>query len=183
MNKLILALISIAALALLGCPKNKDKEAVVEPPAPEVVEAPVVEEKPEPVVQAAPAEDPLEVERRRLEEMMNLIMSEDVYFDYDKAELTSAARDLLSQVGDALSKEQRFSVLVEGHTDERGTESYNLSLGSKRAQKVVDYLQNYGVSKDRLKSVSYGEEKPKAEGESEESYSQNRRAAFRVQIN
>ncbi len=184
MNKkvLILAIASLALLVMAGCAKKKE-EAAVEPAAPaEAPKAPAAVDK-TPVAQSStPAEDPLEAERRRLEDMMNRIMSEDVYFDYDKSELTDKARDLLSQVGDALNKEPRFTILVEGHTDERGTESYNMTLGSKRSQKVVEYLKNYGVSNSRLKSVSYGEEKPKAEGESEEAYAQNRRAAFRVQI-
>lgn len=186
MNKkaLILAIASLALLVMVGCAKKKE-EAVVEPAAP--AEAPVAKAPAAvdnaPVAQSStPAEDPLEAERRRLEDMMNRIMSEDVYFDYDKSELTDKARELLAQVGDALNKEQRFTVLVEGHTDERGTESYNMTLGSKRSQKVVEYLKNYGVSNSRLKSVSYGEEKPKAEGESEDAYAQNRRAAFRIQI-
>lgn len=184
MKKIALVLVSVAALSYLGCAKKKE-EVAVEPAVP-VEAAPVVattsnEEVATPV-SAAPVEDPLEAERRRLEEMMNRIMSEDVYFDYDKSELTEKAKDLLAQVGDALKREARFSILVEGHTDERGTESYNLTLGSKRSQKVVEYLKNYGVGKDRLKSVSFGEEKPKAEGESEDAYSQNRRATFRVQL-
>lgn len=185
MNKILLALVSVAALAYMGCAKKKENVAVDPTPAPE---APAVEEAQAPAAEpevaapvvSAPAEDPLEAERRRLEEMMNRIMSEDVYFDYDKSDLTSPARDLLAQVGDALKREARFSVMVEGHTDERGTESYNMTLGNKRALKVVDYLKNYGVTSSRMKSVSYGEEKPKAEGESEEAYAQNRRAAFRV---
>lgn len=185
MNKkvLILAIASLALLVMAGCAKKKE-EAAVEPAAPAEVapKAPAAVDN-TPVAQSnTPAEDPLEAKRRRLEDMMNRIMSEDVYFDYDKSELTDKARELLAQVGDALNKEQRFTILVEGHTDERGTESYNMTLGSKRAQKVVEYLKNYGVSNSRLKSVSYGEEKPKAEGESEEAFAQNRRAAFRVQI-
>jgi len=183
MKKIALVLVSVAALSYLGCAKKKE-EVAVEPAVP-VEAAPVATTTTEEVatpVAAAPAEDPLEAERRRLEEMMNRIMSEDVYFDYDKSELTEKAKDLLAQVGDALKREARFSILVEGHTDERGTESYNLTLGSKRSQKVVEYLKNYGVGKDRLKSVSFGEEKPKVEGESEEAYSQNRRATFRVQL-
>lgn len=186
MKKIALVLVSVAALAYLGCAKKKE-EAVTEPAAP--AEAPVaapvapVAEEPAPVAQAsAPAEDPLEAERRRLEDMMNRLMSEDVYFDYDKSDLTDKARELLAQVGDALKREARFSVLVEGHTDERGTESYNMTLGSKRANKVLEYLKNYGVNKTTIKTVSYGEEKPKAEGESEEAFAQNRRAAFRVQL-
>ena len=109
-------------------------------------------------------------------------MSEDVYFEYDKAVLTEKARELLGQVGDILIKETEFEVRVEGHTDARGTEAYNMSLGGKRAQMVQNYLLNYGVDKTRIRTVSFGEEKPKQEGESEEAFSKNRRANFSVRI-
>lgn len=124
----------------------------------------------------------LETQRQVLEDMMNKLMSEEIYFEYDKAVLTEKAKDLLSQAGDILSKEPKLWVEVEGHTDERGTEAYNMSLGGKRAQSVVEYLVNYGVAADRLKSVSFGEEKPKVQGTTEEAYAQNRRAKFNVKI-
>lgn len=124
----------------------------------------------------------LEGQRKALEDMMNKLMSEEIYFEYDKAVLTEKAKDLLSQAGDILAKEPKLWVEVEGHTDARGTEAYNLSLGSKRAQSVVEYLVNYGVPSDRLKSVSFGEEKPKIAGATEDAFAQNRRAAFNVKI-
>jgi peptidoglycan-associated lipoprotein len=130
-----------------------------------------------------PQEDPLEAERRRLEELMNKIMSEDVYFEFDQATLTVAARDILTEVGDILKRESRFTVLTEGHTDERGTASYNMALGMRRAESVVKFLTNYGVASSRLTKVSFGEEQPKASGSSEAAWAQNRRAAFRVRIN
>ncbi|MEE0876036.1 MAG: OmpA family protein, partial [Fibrobacteraceae bacterium] len=87
-----------------------------------------------------------------------------------------------AQVGDMLKAEERFVVTVEGHTDARGTEDYNMTLGGKRAMKVKEFLVAYGISSDRMETVSYGKEKPKVEGASEDAYSQNRRANFRVKI-
>jgi len=124
----------------------------------------------------------LESARKGLEDLMNRLMSEEIYFEFDKAVLTDKAKDLLSQAGDILAKEPKLGVEVEGHTDERGAEAYNMSLGSKRAQSVVQYLVNYGVSQDRLKSISFGEEKPKVAGATEDAYAKNRRAAFNVKI-
>ena len=124
----------------------------------------------------------LEAERARLEELINSIMLEDVYFDYDRSELTENAKRLLAQVAEILVNENRFIVTVEGHTDARGTEDYNFTLGAKRAMKVKEFLAAYGIENSRMESVSYGKEAPKAQGETEEAYSQNRRANFRVNI-
>ncbi|MDR2583447.1 MAG: OmpA family protein [Fibromonadaceae bacterium] len=164
-------------LGIFACAKKKEPVWVEPPPPP-----PVIEREPEPVRQA-PQEDPLEAERRRLEELMNRIMSDDVYFEFDQATLTSSAKDILTEVGTILKRESRFTVLTEGHTDERGTENYNLGLGMRRADAVVKFLTNYGVASSRLTKVSYGEEQPKAAGHSEDAWAQNRRAAFRVKIN
>mgnify|MGYP003417550240 FL=1 len=128
------------------------------------------------------AAEKLEADRARLEEMINQLMSDDVYFEFDRFELTEKARELLAQVGDMLKAEERFIVTVEGHTDARGTEDYNMTLGGKRAMKVKEFLVAYGISSDRMETVSYGKEKPKVEGASEDAYSQNRRANFRVKI-
>ena len=124
----------------------------------------------------------LEQERARLEELINQIMSEDVYFDFDRSELTEKAKELLAQVAELLLKEPRFTVTIEGHTDARGTEDYNFTLGAKRAMKVKEFLIAYGVDGSRMESISYGKEAPKAQGSSEEAYSQNRRANFRVNV-
>lgn len=171
------------AIVLMGCPKN-NKEALgdVPPTQDSVATGAQVDSGANASDREALAAQQLENERKQLEDMINQIMSQDVYFEYDKAVLTEKARELLSQVGDKLMKEARFDIMVEGHTDERGTESYNLSLGGKRAQAVYKYLTDYGVSTDRLHTMSFGEEKPKVEGQSEDAYAQNRRAAFKVKI-
>lgn len=124
----------------------------------------------------------LEAERARLEELINRIMLEDVYFDYDRSELTENAKRLLAQVAEILVNETRFIVTVEGHTDARGTEDYNISLGARRSTVVREFLIAYGVDANRLVSVSYGKERPKVQGTDETAYSKNRRAHFRVSI-
>ncbi|MBP5441045.1 MAG: OmpA family protein [Fibrobacter sp.] len=124
----------------------------------------------------------LEAERARLEEMINRIMLEDVYFDYDRSDLTENAKRLLAQVAEILVNETRFIVTVEGHTDARGTEDYNISLGARRSSVVREFLIAYGVDGSRLMSVSYGKERPKVLGSDESAYSKNRRAHFRVSI-
>ena len=69
-------------------------------------------------------------------------------------------------------------MIIEGHCDERGTNEYNLALGERRANSAKDYIVNLGVEPARLKTVSYGEEKPFAQGHNEEAWAQNRRAHF-----
>lgn len=124
----------------------------------------------------------LEAARRKLQEMMDRLMSEDVYFDFDRSELTSEAKELLTQVGEILNQEPRFTITVEGHTDARGTEDYNMTLGSARSTKVKEFLSAYGIASERMETISYGEEKPKQEGESEDAFAKNRRANFRVNV-
>ena len=124
----------------------------------------------------------LEKQRAALEEMMNKLVSSEIYFAFNKAVLTDTAKTLLSQCGDILQKEPKLTVVVEGNTDERGTESYNMALGGQRAQSVVQYLVNYGVTASRMKSLSNGDEKPQAQGHDEAAWAKNRRAAFSVKI-
>lgn len=180
MKTIVKVLAVSTALILFACAKKK--EAVeVEPPPP-------AESRAESTYQAPANQGPsqaelLEAERRRLEELMNKIMADDVYFKYDQADLTAEAKDILVEVGDILKRESRFSILTEGHTDERGTEAYNMGLGMRRADAVVNFLVSYGIAANRMTKVSYGEEQPKASGGSEEAFAQNRRAAFRVKVN
>ncbi len=102
----------------------------------------------------------------------------DVFFDFDKSELrTDAVAQLKTNAGWLEAKAGR-KVIIEGHCDERGTNEYNLALGERRANSAKDYIVNLGVEPARLKTVSYGEEKPFAQGHNEEAWAQNRRAHF-----
>jgi peptidoglycan-associated lipoprotein len=180
MKKTIVPILAAcASIALFACAK-KTAPVEVEPPPPAAAQS--YQPPPPPPAAAAPQEDPLEAERRRLEELMNKIMSDDIYFEFDQATLTAQAKDILTDVGNTLKRENRFTVLTEGHTDERGTENYNMALGMRRADAVVRFLVNFGVAQNRLTKVSFGEEQPKAAGSTEEAWAQNRRAAFRVRI-
>lgn len=100
----------------------------------------------------------------------------DAFFEYDEATLTAAAQDALSASATWLKAHGDYNLLVEGHCDERGTEQYNLALGDRRANTAKDYLVTLGIDAGRIRTVSYGEERPFAEGSSDEAWSQNRRA-------
>jgi peptidoglycan-associated lipoprotein len=102
-----------------------------------------------------------------------------VYFDFDRAEIRGDARPVLRANGEALRRASA-SVVIEGHTDERGSEEYNLALGESRAQSVKKYLTNLGVSSSTLSIVSYGETRPAVSGHTESAWAKNRRAEFRA---
>jgi len=102
----------------------------------------------------------------------------DVYFAYDKAELSEAARASLQKNSDFLKKWTSVRVTVQGHADARGTSEYNLALGERRAAGVRDFLVSLGVDMARINVVSMGEEQPVCTDENEACYEQNRRGHF-----
>ena len=102
----------------------------------------------------------------------------DALFDYDKADLRDDARAMLAANSDWLKKWPTVQVLIEGHCDERGTAAYNLALGDRRANAARDYLASLGVDGSRLKTVSYGKERPVCTESNEGCWQRNRRAAF-----
>lgn len=107
---------------------------------------------------------------------------EPVYFNYDSASIRSAARDKLSDNAECI-QDRDISVRIEGHTDERGTDEYNVALGERRARSVQRYLGNLGVSSGDMSIISYGEEQlARSCGEqgSDSCHSQNRRVEFSV---
>jgi peptidoglycan-associated lipoprotein len=102
----------------------------------------------------------------------------DVLFDYDKAELKSDQMDVLRANAAWLKDHANVRFTIEGHTDERGSEEYNLGLGDRRANAVKEYLLAQGLPAGRMSTVSYGEERPACREATEECYTRNRRAAF-----
>lgn len=103
---------------------------------------------------------------------------DDVLFEYDKSDLSDAARTSLQKNSDWLKKWTSTTVTIEGHADARGTSEYNLALGERRASAVREYLASLGIAVSRLNVVTMGEEQPLCTAETEECYAQNRRAHF-----
>ncbi len=99
-----------------------------------------------------------------------------VYFDFDAALLKPEFSSLAERQGKYLAANPQLVVRVEGNTDERGSAEYNLALGQKRAEAVSKALKIYGVKDSQLNVVSWGKEKPKAQGHDESAWAQNRRA-------
>lgn len=104
-----------------------------------------------------------------------------VFFSVDESGLSSEARSTLDRQAQWLNRYPRYGILIEGNADERGTREYNLALGARRAQSVRDYLVSRGVSAQRIRTISYGKERPVAVCDDESCWSQNRRAVTVLQ--
>jgi peptidoglycan-associated lipoprotein len=126
---------------------------------------------PPPPVEPAPAPAPPE----------GVSKFENIRFDFDKSFIREDAKPVLAAVADYLKKNPGAKLLVEGHCDERGTSEYNMALGDRRATAAMKYLSALGVEKNRLSTISYGEERPLDPGHNEEAWAKNRRAVFVLQ--
>jgi peptidoglycan-associated lipoprotein len=103
------------------------------------------------------------------------IAAASVYFDYDSSDLTPATRDVLQAFFQQAQKQPDRDIRVEGNCDERGTREYNLALGQRRADAAKQYLVNLGVDGSRITTISYGNERPRALGDDEAAWKENRR--------
>jgi peptidoglycan-associated lipoprotein len=164
--KWLLIALAIAVVLVPACAKKQ-----VTP-----VEKPVEEVAPPPVV-TPPVEQPPPV---KVEQPV-VISLEDVFFDFDKYNISDAYKQVLAKDADQLMKNHAQKVLVEGHCDERGTIEYNMALGEKRAKAVVDFFTTYGIPADRITWISYGKEKPFDTGHNEAAWAKNRRAHLVLQ--
>jgi len=99
-----------------------------------------------------------------------------VFFDTDKSVVRQEGREVLGKWVAFLNAHPRDQLLIEGHSDERGTREYNLALGDRRASAIKDYLVSNGIQAERIKTLSYGKERPATLGSNEAAYAQNRRA-------
>lgn len=104
----------------------------------------------------------------------------DIHFKFDKYDLDDAAKELLKRNAVWLKSHPEVKIQIQGHSDERGTNNYNLGLGERRALSAKKYLMALGIEKDRLFTVSYGEEKPFCVQSNENCWWQNRRGHFLV---
>ena len=171
---------------LYGCPKKKPmtkpSDLNVETttvPAPPANPAPATDvQQPAPPAVNDQKEDPLLSSDLQVvnDELKRRGFSPDVYFDYDEASLSDDTRDKLSRNADLMKSNAGFSVTIEGHADSRGTSEYNLALGERRANAVRDYLTSLGIAGTRMRTISYGRERPVCTEEVESCWSQNRRA-------
>ncbi|MEO6527518.1 MAG: OmpA family protein [Gemmatimonadaceae bacterium] len=112
---------------------------------------------------------------------LSAVLSQKVYFDYDRDVLRDDARAALDAKVPVLLANPGVTLVISGHTDERGTAEYNLALGQRRAAQVKRYLAGKGVPDERLNSQSLGDAQPAVDGSDDTAYQQNRRAEFQPQ--
>jgi peptidoglycan-associated lipoprotein len=103
-----------------------------------------------------------------------------VHFDYDASDIRPQDKAILDAKVPILQANPNVRIRIGGHTDERGSDEYNLALGQRRAAGVKRYLMEHGVADARMETISYGEERPVAQGTDEAAFSQNRRAEFEI---
>ena len=104
-----------------------------------------------------------------------------VFFAFDKSNLSSDAQATLERQSTWLQKYPNVQVLIAGNTDDRGTEEYNLALGQRRANSARDFIVARGVNPSRIKTVSFGKDRPVALGDNEQAWAQNRNATTSVE--
>ena len=109
-------------------------------------------------------------------QMKGLLAKRSVYFDYDQFTVKPEFQNVLEAHGKNLLNNKSQKIVIQGNTDERGGREYNLALGAKRADAVRKVLNVMGVSDNQIETVSFGKEKPKAQGSNEEAFAENRRA-------
>lgn len=182
-----LVMILPAMIFTTSCAKKKMQTESVSTTQPEIQKAP--DRSDEEAEQARLIEEERLREERLREERLRAevaareaagksFVTENIHFDFNSSILSEQAQRTLDSKADYLRNNSGVKVTVEGHCDERGTESYNISLGQKRASNVKKYLVNLGISNNRLATISYGEERPIAMGKNETSWAKNRRAQF-----
>ncbi|URW74628.1 peptidoglycan-associated lipoprotein Pal [Sphingomonas donggukensis] len=160
--------IAAALIATAGCAK---KRPAVLPPAPEGIAGQV---DPNAGQNTGPGTGAVVPGSR--EDFMRSVTSDTVLFGLDMFDIDSQARAVLDTQAQWLQRYPNVRISVEGHCDERGTREYNLALGDRRANAAKNYLIARGVDAGRISTISYGKERPAAQGSDEASYAQNRRA-------
>jgi len=116
----------------------------------------------------------------RFDDWQSIPELQTVYFDYDSYNLRQDSRHIVQKNAQYLSDRQDIEIIIEGHCDDRGTTEYNLALGQSRATAVRKYLGWLGINQERIRTISYGEEKPIDARTCKEAWAKNRRAEFKI---
>lgn len=161
----ILTVVAAVAVALTACSTPKKQEAAAVAAAPPPAAAPAAPR--------GPAPDSIEY--------FNTVVGNMVHFEFDKYDVTAADQAILRGQAQWLNQYPARTVTIEGHCDERGTREYNLGLGDRRANAVKAYLVSLGVNTSRIKTISYGKERPTCVVSAEDCWGKNRRGVSTVQ--
>lgn len=177
MTKILTILLIAGALAACSSTPSKEQEgakvedrtATAPPPEATRPAEPMISK---PVGPGAIASDPLK-------DPGSILSKRSVYFDYDSNLVKDEFRPLVAAHAKYLSQNRNTRVRIEGNTDERGSREYNLALGQRRADAVKQMMQVLGATAGQIETVSFGEEKPRAQGSEEKAWAENRRADIR----
>lgn len=181
MKKYLVWIMAAALLAGMALPLGCGKDTVPSPGAmSEQEKASLQAEKERRLREQRLKEAQLKEQQARAAEakLRDVFVNTDIHFEYDRYDLTPEAKQILNQKAAYMQQHPSLKVIIEGHTDERGSNAYNMALGEKRAKAAEAYLSAMGISPQRMEAVSYGEERPLVMGQTEEAYAANRRAHF-----
>lgn len=186
LNKVLQALIfGASVLVFAGCSSTSDESSTSSSESSSAQTSGASEESAGSGVQTgsadrilSPEEEQIREREERQQRYADLRRDHVLYFDFDNAGIRDEFAELLAAHADYLMRNPAVTVVIEGHTDERGTPEYNIALGERRAKSVVEYLESLGVSRQQMTMVSYGEEKPVVRQSNESAWSQNRRAVL-----
>lgn len=166
----------LPVLALAACSSTQDTESTRD--AERRAAEQQAQEEERRGVETGAAERAMTPEEERRERNAELRQEHTINFEFDDANIASEYEEILEAHADYLVRNPSVNVVIEGHTDERGTPEYNIALGERRAEAVGEYLQNLGVMSSQISTVSYGEEKPLVRRSTEDAWAENRRAVL-----
>ncbi|WP_371195472.1 peptidoglycan-associated lipoprotein Pal [Glaciecola sp. SC05] len=182
-KKLRTLFIALPAITLMACssgPSEEELEAernrVAEQQAQAQQQAEQQAQEAKAQAEAVAAEQLQRAKDMVAQEKASLESQQTVFFDFDRSTIKAEFFPVLRKHAEFLVKNQNQRVVIEGHTDNRGTPEYNIALGERRAKAVETFLQNEGVRSSQMSVVSYGEEKSAVSGTSEYAFAQNRRS-------
>jgi peptidoglycan-associated lipoprotein len=170
---------SAVAILLAGCSSTPTKEQEGARVEDRSTTAPTQSTQPKTTTEAPPTTAPVtasDAGGNPLKDPSNVLSRRSVYFDYDSNVVKDEFKPLVTAHAKYLSTNRTQRVTIQGNTDERGSREYNLALGQRRADAVKEMMTLLGAPTSQIETVSFGEEKPRAQGNTEQAYAENRRA-------
>lgn len=171
----------LGSLVLVGCSTKKPEAPAPQPSqnaaAQRAEQERLAREKAE---AAARAKREAEARARAEAAQARQVLTERIHFNFDDATILPEAQQTLQQKAQILRSHPEIQLRIAGNCDDRGSEEYNLALGMRRAQAAKTFLVNYGLDASRFQIVSYGKDRPIAQGENEQAWAQNRRDDFTI---
>src|SRR6059058_4581613 len=192
LSLLLLSGLAVAAVAACGGGPKPEPPGPVTANKDSIAEAQRLEAERQ-AREAAAAKEREEAERRRQQAIadslaalgqttnaVRALLGTMIHFDYDKAIIRGGDASVLDQKVAILQANPALRIRISGHCDERGSDEYNLALGNRRATAAKQYVVSHGIDGSRIETVSYGEERPLAQGHDESAWAQNRRDEFEI---